>query len=335
MNRLRAGIAAAVIFAAMPASAQTPYRPPLASDGHPDLQGVWSTDSITTLERADRYKTLVIPPDQVEALTKAHPQVVRQATDDNQKLGDGLLNGKDLAQGRGYNAFWIDPGTRFGVVRGETRTSWIIDPPDGKIPWSEQGRKLAAAGRARLGYSDPEARPLADRCLATGGRTGPPMTNGLYNNHYQIVQTRDAVMVMSEMITWARIIRMDGKHNPGAIHPLFGDAVGRWEGDTLVVETTGFDPIRAMQGAPVNLSENAKVIERFTRVSDKELLYEFTVDDPVFYTRPWKGEITWRSEGEAVYEYACHEGNYAMEGILKGARVREAKGLPLEQANEE
>ena len=339
MSIMRAGVAAAVMFAAMPvlmsAGAQTVYAPPKAADGHPDLQGVWSTDSITTLERADRYKTLVIPPEQVEAMTRAHPQVVRQATDDNQKTSDGLLNGKDLAQGRGYNAFWIDPGTRFGVVKGETRTSWIIDPPNGKIPWSDAGRKLAAAGREKLGYSDPEARPLADRCLATGGRTGPPMINGLYNNHYQVVQTGDAVMIMSEMITWARIVRMGQPHNPGAIHPLFGDAVGRWEGDTLVVETTGFAPVRAMQGVPANLSEKAKVTERFTRVSANELLYEFTVDDPVFYTQPWKGETTWRSEGEAVYEYACHEGNYAMEGILKGARVREAKGLPLEQANEE
>ena len=153
------------------------------------------------------------------------------------------------------------------------------------------------------------------------------MINGLYNNHYQIVQTSDAVMIMSEMITWARIIRMDQPHSPAAIHPLFGDAVGQWEGDTLVVETTGFAPVRAMQGVPTNLSESAKVTERFTRVSATDLLYEFTVDDPVFYTQPWKGEITWRSEGEAVYEYACHEGNYAMEGILKGARVREAKGF--------
>ena len=335
MQVMQVGLAAAVMFAAMPALAQTGYVPPKAGAGHPDLQGVWSTDSITTLERSDRYKTLVIPPDQVEALTRAHPQVVRQATDDNQKTSDGLLNGKDLAQGRGYNAFWIDPGTRFGVVKGETRTSWIVDPPNGKIPWSEQGRKLAKEGREKLGYSDPEARPLADRCLATGGRTGPPMINGLYNNHYQIVQTKDAVMIMSEMITWARIVRMDQDHNPNALHPLFGDAVGHWDGGTLVVETTGFAPVRAMQAVPANLSEGAKVTERFTRVSATELLYEFTVDDPVFYTQPWKGETTWRSEGEAVYEYACHEGNYAMEGILKGARVREAKGLPLEQANEE
>lgn len=161
------------------------------------------------------------------------------------------------------------------------------------------------------------------------------MVNGLNNNHYQIVQTPDAVMVMSEMITWARIIRLSSSHAPEAIHPLFGDAIGHWEGDTLVAETTGFDPIRAMQGAPVNLSAKARVTERFSRVSENELLYEFTVDDPVFYTQPWKGEITWRNEHDRIYEYACHEGNYAMEHILRGARVREARGLPLEQANEE
>ena len=333
-SAVRASLVALAFGLASAAEAQS-YKPPLASDGHPDLQGVWSTDSITTLERADRYKTLVIPPAEVEALTKQHPQVVRQATDDNQKLSDGLLTGKDLAQGRGYNAFWIDPGIRFGVVKGETRSSWIIDPPNGKIPWSEEGRKLAAAGRAKLGYSDPEARPLADRCLATGGRTGPPMVNGLYNNHYQIVQTKDAVMIMSEMITWARIVRISNKHEPGAIRPLFGDAIGHWEGGTLVVETTDFGPDRAAQGIPTNLSQHAKVTERFTRVSDKELLYEFTVDDPVFYSQPWKGEISWRAEGERVYEYACHEGNYAMEGILKGARVLESQGRKLDQANEE
>ncbi|HVY89725.1 MAG TPA: hypothetical protein VG942_12700 [Hyphomonadaceae bacterium] len=323
-------VAAIALACAGPAAAQG-WAPPLSSDGHPDIQGVWSTDSITTLERADRYKTLVIPPDQVEALTKSHPQVVRQATDDNQKLGDGLLNGKDLAQGRGYNAFWIDPGTRFGVVKGEARTSWIIDPPNGKIPYSPEGQKLASAARAKLGYSDPEARPLADRCLATGGRTGPPMINGLYNNHYQIVQTKGAVMIMSEMITWARIVRIGDRHEPDVMRPLFGDSVGHWEGGTLVVETTDFSPYRAEQAVPALLSEKAKVTERFTRVSPKELLYEFTVDDPVFYSQPWKGEITWRNEGDRVYEYACHEGNYAMDGILKGARAREARGLPPDQ----
>lgn len=130
-----AALILAGIFVSPPALAQAAFIPPRASDEHADLQGVWSADSITTLERADRYASLVIPPDQVESLTRAHPQVVRQATDDNQKLSDGLLDGRDLARGRGYNAFWIDPGTRFGVVKGQARTSWIIDPPNGKIPW--------------------------------------------------------------------------------------------------------------------------------------------------------------------------------------------------------
>jgi hypothetical protein len=334
--RIAASLAVlATVMFAQQAFAQAKWIAPKSNDGHPDLQGVWSTDSITTLERADRYKTLVIPPDEVGKLTRAHPQNVRQQTDDNQKLSDGLLNGKDLAQGRGYNAFWIDPGTKFGVVKGEARTSWIIDPPNGKIPWTPEGQKLAAAGRAKLGYSDPESRPLADRCLATGGRTGPPMVNGLYNNHYQIVQSAGAVMIMSEMITWARIVRMNKPHEAAAIHPMFGDSIGHWEGDTLVVETTSFNPYHSWQAAPALLSDKAKVTERFTRVSASDLLYEFTVDDPTYYSQPWKGESTWRNEGERVYEYACHEGNYAMEGILQGARVREAKGLPLDQANEE
>jgi hypothetical protein len=248
-----------------------------------------------------------------------------------------LLTGRDLLAGRGYNAFWIDPGTRFGVVKGETRTAWITDPPDGKIPFSEAGRKLAHENEARLGYSDPEYRPLPDRCLATGGRTGPPMINGLYNNHYQIVQTPTHVLIHTEMISHARVIplRRDHQKAAPALQPLFGDSIAWWEGDKLVIESTNFSPYHKWQDHPAYLSEKAKVTEKFSRVSTSELLYEFTVDDPVFYSKPWKGEITYWNDGERIYEYACHEGNYAMTGILAGARVREAKGLPLDQANDE
>lgn len=330
---LGSALTAASVFAV--ASAQS-YSPPKAADGHPDLQGVWTNASITTLERADRYKSTVLKPEEVEKATNEHPQIVRLVTEDSANTPrTGLLTGRDLLMGRGYNAFWIDPGTRFGVVKGETRTAWIVDPPSGKIPYHEAGRKLAHAGEERLGYSDPESRPLPDRCLATGGRTGPPMINGLYNNHYQIVQTPDYVLIHTEMISHARVIPLDGKHKPAALHPLFGDSIGRWDGGTLVIETTNFSPYHKWQDHPAYLSETAKVIERFTRVSGKELLYEFTVDDPTFYSQPWKGEITYWADGERIYEYACHEGNYAMDGILKGARVREAKGLPLEQALEE
>jgi hypothetical protein len=340
MDWLRLGLCLGAIVAAASlaiAEGQKPYSPPKAADGHPDLQGTWTNASITTLERADRYKSTVLKPDEVETATSEHPQIVRLVTEDSANTPrTGLLTGRDLLMGRGYNAFWIDPGTRFGVVKGETRTAWIVDPPIGKIPYSEAGRKLAAAGDAKLGYSDPESRPLADRCLATGGRTGPPMINGLYNNHYQIVQTPEYVLIHTEMISHARIIPITGgRTKPAALHPLFGDSIGRWDGDALVIETTNFSPYHAWQDHPAYLSQTAKVTERFSRVSENELLYEFTVDDPTFYSQPWKGEVTYWNDGERIYEYACHEGNYAMDGILKGARVREAKGLPLDQALDE
>jgi len=313
-----------------------PYTAPRTSFGQPDLQGVWTNASITTLERADRYKSTVLKPEEVETATKNHPQMVRIETEDSATTPKtGLLTGKDLLAGRGYNAFWIDPGTRFGVVKGETRTAWIIDPPSGKIPYSAEGRKLANAGEKRLSYAAPETRPLPDRCLATGGRTGPPMVNGLYNNHYQIVQTPTHVLIHTEMISHARVIPLTDKHEPAALQPLFGDSIARWDGDALVIETTNFSPYHAWQDHPAYLSQTAKVTERFTRVAAGALLYEFTVDDPVFYSQPWKGEETFWSDGERIYEYACHEGNYAMAGILRGARVRESRGLPLDQANDE
>ncbi len=310
--------------------------PGLAHAEPPDLQGVWTNASLTTLERADRYKSTVLAANEVDAATLNHPQTVRIVTEDSANTpASGLLTGRDLLMGRGYNAFWIDPGDRFAVVKGETRTAWIIDPPSGKIPYTEAGRKKAHAGDERLGYSGPEARPLPDRCMATGGRTGPPMINGLYNNNYQIVQTPAHVVIHTEMISHARVIPLNARHTPAAIHPLFGDSIGWYEGDALVVETTSFHPYHEWQDHPAYLSSTAKVTERFTRISGGELLYEFTVDDPVFYAQPWKGEMTWRASDDRVYEYACHEGNYAMDGILKGARRREKLGLPLDQANEE
>lgn len=335
---IRCGLAALALACAgaSPAFAQDGYQPPRTPDGKPDLQGTWTNASITTLERADRYKSTVLTPEEVEQATRDHPQLVRMRTEDIANTpATGLLTGRDLLMGRGYNAFWIDPGTRFGVVRGETRTAWITDPPDGKIPYSDEGRKLARAGESRLGYSDPEARPLPDRCLATGGRTGPPMINGLYNNHYQIVQTPGHVMIHTEMISHARIVPIGGAHQPAAIAPLFGDPVGHWEGDTLVIETTSFNAYHSWQDHPAYLSAGARVTERFTRVADDQLLYAFTVEDPAYYAKPWSGEISFWNDGEAIYEFACHEGNHAMEGILRGARHREKLGLPLDQANEE
>jgi len=185
---------------------------------------------------------------------------------------------------------------------------------------------LAAASEARLGYSDPESRPLPDRCMASVGRNGPPMMNGLYNNHFQIAQSPTHVVIHAEMMSNARVVALTDKHQPAAVAPLFGDAIGRWDGNTLVVETTNFNDYHRWQDHPAYLSANARVTERFTRVAEDELLYEFTVDDPTFYSQPWKGEMAWRKDGEISYEYACHEGNYALQGILAGARVFDAQG---------
>ena len=310
-------------------SAQPHYEPPRTMDGRPDFQGVWTNASITTLERASAYSTLAIAPHDVARLTEEHPQNVRQRTDDGLVPTQDLLDGKDLGRGRGYNAFWIDAGTQFGLVKGEYRTSWIVDPANGKIPYSEQGRVVAAQS-SRYGYDGPEARPLAERCIAVGGRVGPPMVNGAYNNNYQITQTDTEVVILVEMIEHARVIPLQRtQHLPSNMRPLFGDPLGHWEGDTLVVETTNFHPFHSQSANPALLSANGKVTERFTLVSATEIFYEFTVDDGAFYAQPWHGEMTFNRMTKPVYEYACHEGNYALTGVLAGAREQERLGKPV------
>jgi hypothetical protein len=317
----------------LPAQAQhSAWKAPRNSLGQPDLMGTWNSGSLTNLERSAQYRELIIPDAEAE-------QVARQrytATQRAQARTDQSTGAPtDRNSNAGYNRFWLDPGSTLGKVKGTYRSSWIIDPPNGRIPFSPEGRKLADAGEARLGYSDPESRPLPDRCIASVGRNGPPMMNGLYNNHFQIAQSPTHVVIQAEMMSNARIIALTSKHQPAAIRPLFGDAIGHWEGDTLVVETTSFNDYHRWQDHPAYLSEKAKVTERFTRVAEDELLYEFTVNDPTYYSQPWKGEVTWRRDGEVSYEYACHEGNYAMPGILAGARVLEAQGRPLEQGTGE
>lgn len=302
------------------ASAQN-WEPPRTENGRPDLQGTWSNASITTLERSPNYKSLVLSDDEVIRATTDHPQNIRLATDDNLVQGE-LLDGSDLPKGRGYNAFWIDPGTKFGYINGEYRTSWIVDPADGRIPYSEQGKALRAQlAKLNAGFDGPEARPLAERCISTNMRTGPPMINGLYNNNYEIVQTADYVVLRTEMISHARIVPLNAKHKLQALPPMFGESVGHWDGDTLVVETTNFSPMQ--EQASISLSTNAQVTEKFTRVSDEQIIYEFTIDDPKYYSQPWRGELSFLATDEKVYEFACHEGNYAMEGILAGARRQE------------
>ena len=301
------------------------YEPPRTESGKPDLQGYWTNASITTMQRSRELADfgLTIPFDEVARLTNNNHQNVRQATDDNQVQGQ-LPDGTDLARGRGYNAFWVDPGTQFGNVRGEYRSSWITFPDDGRIPYSEQGNQQRRAAYEKFsGYGGPEGAPLAERCLIGFGSTsGPPMNSVLYNNMYQIVQTEDYVMILVEMVHDARVIPINGDHRPKAIEQWMGDSIAWWDGDTLVVETVNLHPQQKAR-MMASLSDQGRIIEKFTRYSDQQIFYEFEVIDPVFYTESWGGEISFNSTETKLYEYACHEGNYGSQGILGGYRRQE------------
>jgi hypothetical protein len=262
----------------------------------------------------------VLAPGEVEAATNAHPQVVRQRTDDEQNERT-TFDGADLRSGRGYNSFWIDPGMSFNVVRGEHRTSWIVDPADGQIPFLDDGARGSIERRS--GFDGPEARPLGERCIVNSHSAGPPMLNYLYNNNYELVQTRDALVIRAEMNNYARIIRIGGRRTHPNYRPLHGDSIGWWEGDALVAETTHFSALHAQSVVP--LGPRARVRERFTRTSATQILYEFTVEDPDLYRQPWRGEMSLNATQDRVFEYACHEGNYALPGILAGAREEERR----------
>ena len=327
-SRLRVSVLILTILLHQVAQGQV-YEPPRTVNGKPDLQGTWSNASITTLERNVRYTGSTLSNDEVIRATDDHPQNVRLATDDNMVAGQ-LPDGTDLGRGRGYNAFWIDPGTKFGLINGEHRTAWIVDPVDGRIPYNDAGRARKAMLREKSSSFDgPQSRPLAERCISTGLRTGPPMINGLYNNNYEFVQTADYIVLRTEMISHARIIPINSEHKMATLAPMFGESVAHWDGDTLVVETTNFSPMQ--EEAAISLTSSGKVVERFTRVSKEQIVYEFTVDDPAYYSQPWHGELSFLSTPSKVYEFACHEGNYAMSGILAGARRAEHDQQQTEQ----
>jgi hypothetical protein len=321
MNRLLC-IVALVACTTVPAMAQ-PYKAPRTSFGDPDLQGLWTNASLTVLERPRAVSKLVVTPEEAARIEKgwqARLQADNQRTDPNAPAPKA---GEDV---RGYNLAWLEQGNKLAVINGEIRSSWIVDPPDGRVPYSMAGwegvRRLA-----RRGFDDPELRPLGERCIVGFGSTsGPPMLNVLYNNHYQIVQSPGHVVIVVEMNHDARIVRLGGKHLPGNVKVWLGDSIGRWEGDTLVVETTNIHPGQAFNADVrhyLYLPHTAKVTERFTRVAADQILYQFTVEDSTAYTQAWRGEMPLRSAPGPMYEYACHEGNHSLPGILRGARYEE------------
>ena len=308
-----------------PASLRTP-------DGKPDLQGIWSNATITPLERPKNVTSLVLSDEEaarMERATLERRERLNQPSDPDRPAPPKGGDGSTGAAGNvgGYNNFWLDPGERVAVVDGQRRSSLIIDPPNGRIPELTPGARLRQGARLKLmagrgQYDHPEFRPLAERCLLSFGPTTPLVPNYFYNNNIQIVQTPDHVMILMEMVHDARIVRLNATtHLPKHIRPWMGDSIGRWEGDTLVVDTTNFPPQQNFRGS----SENLHVVERFRRVDANTINYRFTVDDPTTFTAPFSGEIPFRAMDELIYEYACHEGNYALSNVLSGARNEEKR----------
>jgi hypothetical protein len=324
----------------------------LAAQSHPDLQGFYTVATITPLERPNGIDRLVLTAAEAAALEQYEAQRKQKdyapsAADRGappvggtvtkaqsfleflEQLGGGTVGG--------YNRFWLAGGDEVVTIDGQKRSSIIVDPPNGKIPpMKPEARKRNSALRAVSvspdaaegasagpagAFDGPELRPLAERCiLGFGSTSGPPtLPNYFYNNLKQIVQTPDRIMILNEMVHDARIVRMNAQHLPPAIRRLMGDSVGHWEGNTLVVDTTNFTDKTQFQGS----AENLHVVERFRRLDAKTLLYHFTVDDPTTWERPWSGEYPWVATAEPIYEYACHEANYSLAGILKGARLGE------------
>jgi hypothetical protein len=320
-------------------SVQAGYKPPRTSDGHPDLSGVWTNASTTPLERPREYGDRLVLTD--EELAKIEGETVARNARQNARTSKELQNNwKEIGlkpdtldecrsgstgAACGYNAFWTDPGDLVMRVNGKARTSHITYPANGRMP-----ARVAAptAGRAAVVESseasrsagqdgNPEERGLGERCIYMSGPSGPVMTDTLYNNNYQFVQTGGHFAIWVEMIHEMRIVRMNEKHRTDGVRPWGGDSIGWWEGDTLAVETTGYHPQQSVRGGGSKL----KLTERFTRVAPDRIHYAFHVEDPDTWAEPWGGDYEFAAVKGNVYEFGCHEGNYGLTNILSGGRA--------------
>lgn len=306
---------------AVPASTAKRYKVPRTVDGQPDLQGVWNFATVTPLERPSELATKdIFSDEEAEAFARREAD---KADHDKNPPADIVGN---------YNEFWYDGNRR---VVDTKRTSLIVDPPDGRLPpqTAEATRRDEALAVARKGVGRHEPTPggfvedlgpggLQVRCIL-GFNSGPPMTPAAYNQNVQIFQTAGQVVLHNEMVHNARIVPLDGRPH-GRLPQWVGDSRGRWEGDTLVVDTVNFKRETAFLNG--RTTSKLHLVERFTRVDADTLLYEFTVDDPNVWTRPWTAQIAMTRSDDPIYEYACHETNYGLVGILGGARVKEAAG---------
>jgi len=336
-------------FAGVSLSVLTPLS--IAQDQEiPQLSGIWTNASRTGLTRPRGVETLVVPGETAEQIVAnmgiagISAASVESGPAIDPETGAPPVGGQDFGL-RGYNLFWTDPGSTLALVKGEFRTSLIVNPENGQVPRLENPtydlNRTNFGARYLTGVGDtsgPEAIPIAERCLIGFGNTaGPGMMGTLYNSTYQFVQTDDYLVISVEMAHDARIIPLfdsaeaaRANTRPEAHSPWFGDSRGWYEGDTLIVETVNINALQMSQSS-IPISPEGKFTERFSRYSDTEIVYQFTVDDPNLYSQPWTAEMSYHETEGPLYEYACHEGNYAMTGILAGARRQEAEEAARQQ----
>ena len=354
-KRIRLGLLACTSLLLAPLAIAQDGDIPRTPSGHPDLSGTYDVSTLTPMQRPEQFgDKRVLTNDEAAVIAAERLQFHLdddQVSDPNRTAPPQGGDGSTGAYGNvgGYNAFFIDDGTDAFQIDGQWRTSILIDPPNGRYPPATDERRAALRARFSEGetsirreggqndgtaywlnagldaagpYDNMEQRGFSERCLIGFSSTGgPPMLPALYNNHKRIVQSEDTVLIHVEMVHEARIVRMNAEHDPDNIRKWLGDSIGWWEGDTLVVETTNFRDIPAFSQG----SRDMKVTERFRMESADKLIYGFTIEDPTTWTAPFTGEYAWPRSPNKVFEYACHEANYALEGIMKGARLLEAE----------
>ncbi|MDX1384504.1 MAG: hypothetical protein R3190_12710 [Thermoanaerobaculia bacterium] len=352
--------AVAVLLAIGAVPAATAAEIPRLPNGKPDFSGNYNAATLTPLTRpAELGDRLTLTDEEAAAIAKrkADLYAADSAPSDPDRGappvgGTPIFDpGLEVASGGsgGYNAFYMDPGEGAFKIDGKWRTSILVDPADGQLPAltpAAQQRQAVAAKLLRANvetgeawwigddsggpYDDMEQRPHAERCLLGFGSTaGPPMLPTLYNSMKTIVHTEDHLMILIEMAHDARIIRIGGEHLPSTIKTWLGDSIAKWEGDTLVVETTNQrNGFRQFGHKLADAPEGMRIVERFSYLNPETLLYQFTVSEPSSFTAPFSGEYVWPASDDRVYEYACHEGNYALGNIMRGARMLEADTRP-------